>query len=698
MALFDKFRRLPQNTKPEPAPTTPISRLNSVLRRDNPASTQPLTGALPNIPEFDAYDDELAIPSLSPETQARLNGSPNDIPEDHEGGFTDRMKLFNISDEILELVDPKFAKEQVVLPVELSGNLLTVVCANKQSQRVAEHVLQGEHRHLVFRFVYSTEEIIRSAIDHHYLRRDLRINEEQRVERYKQLSSQIKQVATERKQRKHLVFSTNSKSFSHNDNAIRELIENLLCDAHWSRATDIDIDHFRREAKSVNSTRDREFMVCRIRVDGEYQTIHEEVMELEKYERIPHVLKIYGGLDPNNTWDGQSGVIRPTLTYATRESPVEFRANFIPAGDDRGESISIRVQEKDNFTFSMDKLGLLPFQEEIVKDELMMLTQGMAIFAGPINKGKNTTMVCLIKEFQEKFNTKKIVTVEDPPEFNLPYVTQIGVSNKRDDDEAGPGTKRAFKYYLKHILRHNPDIIVIGEVRDPEPAQMAIETAGIGHLVLTTMHTANSLESIDRLRNFGIENYKIAGSLKVVVAQRLVKRICSECVRVPDDAIPQLKIPRLEEYIAKLGWTRPVRFVKGSGRNARGQECAQCQGKGFFNRLGIFEFLILSREIRALISKGATPDEIRAQALKEGFRSLWSTGLERALQGETRLGEVIYHIGRPDSVLEGLPELASHNYHLSASMDEDMDDEDTNVRNVEIALPASFQANFINNK
>src|SRR5262249_48328744 len=273
-------------------------------------------------------------------------------------------------------------------------------------------------------------------------------------------------------------------------------------------------------------------------------------------------------------------------------------------------------------------IGLLPFQEELFRDEMMMLTEGLVVFAGPINKGKNTTMVCLIKEFQRRFPTKKIIAVEDPPEFNLPYVTQIAVNRRLNEG----GGKRGFHYYLSHILRHNPDIIVIGEVREPEPAQMAIETSGIGHLVLTTMHTANTIESIDRLRNFGIENYKIGGALKTVIAQRLVKRICRDCQPVPDDQLP--KIPRLAEYIEHLGWNGEVRFIKGSGYDSNGKQCMSCRGTGFQGRLGIFEVLTVTRRIRSLINGGAAPDAIRVEACRQGFRSLWSTGLERALLGE----------------------------------------------------------------
>ncbi|MEM4251719.1 MAG: ATPase, T2SS/T4P/T4SS family [Candidatus Bathyarchaeia archaeon] len=560
----------------------------------------------------------------------------------------DRTRLFNIEDELLELVDPKFAKEQSILPIEKDGGIITIACPDKHAQRVAEHVLAGLHPNLQFRFVYSDAEVIGSAIDCHYLRRDRKRNQEEINERYREISNRIQSVDTGRKRQRHLIFTT-SRQFSRKDTALRELIENLLCDAHWQMATDVDIDHFRID---TGNGRLKELMVCRIRVDGDYRVIHEELMELEKYERIPQVLKIYANLDPNNNWDGQSGVIRPTLAYSTRESSVEFRVNFIPSGDNRGESISIRIQEKDNFTFDLDSIGLLPAQLQLFREQIMMLTEGLVVFAGPVNRGKNTSMVCQIKEFQRVFPTKKIVTVEDPPEFNLPYVTQIAISRKHQDEKG----LRGFQYYLTHLLRHNPDIIVVGEVREPEPARMAIEAAGIGHLVLTTMHTSRAVESIDRLRNFGIENYKIAGSIKAVIAQRLVKRVCTECDLVPDES--RYCVERLQEYIDRLGWRGRTEFLKGSGRKGE-HSCDKCGGTGYRGRIGIFEVLTISRRLREMICEGATPDQLRAVAIQDGFRSLWMSGLERVLQGETTLEQLLYYTGRPDAEAEGLPEIVS---------------------------------------
>lgn len=625
MALFDKFRRV------QTPPAIPQIKTELPKRAYRPpAEHRGLVLQEPRVEGSVRAEESVSIEVGAP--------------------VLDRARLFNIDDELLELVDPKFAKEQSILPIERDGNLVTIACPDRHAQRVAEHVLAGLHRTLQFRFVYSDAEAIGSAIDCHYLRRDRKRNQEERNERYKELSNRIQSVDAGRRRQRHLLFTT-SRQFSHKDTALRELIENLLCDAHWQMATDVDIDHFRVD---TGSGRFKELMVCRIRVDGDYKVIHEEVMELEKYERIPQVLKIYANLDPNNNWDGQSGVIRPTLAYSTRESSVEFRVNFIPSGDSRGESISIRIQERDNFTFDLDSIGLLPAQLQLFREQIMMLTEGLVVFAGPVNRGKNTSMVCQIKEFQRVFPTKKIVTVEDPPEFNLPYVTQIAV-NRRHQDENGT-EKRGFHYYLAHLLRHNPDIIVVGEVREPEPARMAIEAAGIGHLVLTTMHTSRALESVDRLRNFGIENYKIAGALRAVIAQRLVKRVCAECDPVPDES--RYRVERLREYIDRLGWKGRVEFLKGSGRRGE-RTCDRCGGTGYRGRIGLFEVLIVSRRLREMISEGATPDQLRAAAVNEGFRSLWMSGLERVLQGETTLEQLLYYTGRPDAEAEGLPEIAS---------------------------------------
>lgn len=617
MALFDRFRRIQQQVTMPPVRT-------KLPKQQYKQPSEPRSFPL----------QELTQPVVT----------TAEIPH------LDRAKLFNIEDELLELLDPKFAKEHSILPVERDGDTITIVCPDKHAQHVAEHVLAGSHRKLNFRFIYSDAELIGSAIDSHYLRRDRKRNQEERNERYKELSNRIQSVDTTKRRQRHLLFTT-SRQFSHKDTALRELIENLLCDAHWQMATDVDIDHFRID---TGSGRLRELMVCRIRVDGDYRVIHEESMELEKYERIPQILKIYANLDPNNNWDGQSGVIRPTLAYSTRESSVEFRVNFIPSGDERGESISIRIQEKDNFTFDLDSIGLLPAQLQLFRKQIMMLTEGLIVFAGPVNRGKNTSMVCQIKEFQKVFPTKKIVTVEDPPEFNLPYVTQIAV-NRRHQDEKGLD-KRGFHYYLAHLLRHNPDIIVVGEVREPEPARMAIEAAGIGHLVLTTMHTSRAVESIDRLRNFGIEDYKIAGSIKAVIAQRLVKRVCTECDPIPDES--RYRVERLQEYIERLGWRGHTDFLKGSGRRGD-RSCEKCGGTGYRGRVGVFEVLIISRRLREMISKGATPDQLCATAIEDGFQSLWMSGLERVLQGETTLEQLLYYIGQPDAEAEGLPQIVS---------------------------------------
>src|SRR5262249_43190097 len=153
----------------------------------------------------------------------------------------------------------------------------------------------------------------------------------------------------------------------------------------------------------------------RVRVDGDYQVLHEEEMEIEKYQRFVQILKILASCDPNNAWDGQSGVIRAALAYSARETTVEFRVNFLPSGDGSGESISIRIQERENFQFTIENIGLLPFQLEMFRNEIVNLTDGLIAVCGSVNKGKNTSMVCITTEIQQAHPTKKIITLEDPP-------------------------------------------------------------------------------------------------------------------------------------------------------------------------------------------------------------------------------------------------------------------------------------------
>lgn len=576
--------------------------------------------------------------------------SPSKLIKTDNENLLDTSRLFNVDDAALKYIEPQFAAEKSALPLELNENVLTVVCANKIHHRAIESHISTKDRNIKVSFLFADDGVVKTAIEYHYLAINKEHNEQARVNRYKDISMKLRADKT-RTERPRLVFST-KWDFSNTDTAIRELIENLLCDAHWKRATDIDFDHF------INTEPDNdgilEYMLCRIRVDGEHKVLHKEKMSLEKYRRVPHILKILAGLKATNLWDGQSGVIRTTLNYATRQSEVECRANFIPMGnDDRGESISIRLQEKDNFPFDLDSIGLRPEQYKLIVNEIMFMSAGMGIVAGPINEGKNSTMVCILRAIHEKFPAKKIVMVEDPVEFNLPGITQISVDRNRVDEINGQMVKRGFSYYLPPILRHSPNILSIGEIRESESANMAIECAGIGHLMISTIHTKSAIETITRLRNLQVEDYKIAANLGFVISQRLVKKICSECTVIEDVNLPE--IPRLQEYIQKFTNKTP-KFSRATGYTKENKGCIQCNGTGFYGRTGVFEILILSNKVKELIAYGAKPSEIQRQILHEGFKTLWMNGLQLVLDGVTTLAEIVYHIGKPDPVMEGLNE------------------------------------------
>ncbi|MEW6736447.1 MAG: ATPase, T2SS/T4P/T4SS family, partial [Acidobacteriota bacterium] len=342
----------------------------------------------------------------------------------------------------------------------------------------------------------------------------------------------------------------------------------------------------------------------------------------------------------------QSGVIKDAFVeYATKRVPVELRANFLPTGDGL-ESIVIRVQERENHSYNLKNIGLLPFQQQMI-EHLIRTPAGLALINGKTGSGKNTTLIAMIEEYGRIFPDRARLTAEDPVEIRVHGVTQLSII------EQGENRQATLRSYEKGILRHDPELIVIGEVRDRVAAEMVVESANLGHLVMTTLHTENSIKAITRLLDLDIPRYKVESVLKYSIAQRLVRRICTECEIVEDDQLPDL--PRLQEYIELTKFKSDKPFVRATGRDKYGRDCGRCGGARFYGRIGIFEILRVSNAIRELIYQGASLNAIRVQALADGFRSMWSVGLERALNGETTLGEIVENLGYPDPDTEGLP-------------------------------------------
>jgi type IV pilus assembly protein PilB len=294
---------------------------------------------------------------------------------------------------------------------------------------------------------------------------------------------------------------------------------------------------------------------------------------------------------------------------------MDYRVSVLPTLF--GEKIVLRLLDKENLVLDMTKLGFEP--ESLLKFERAILKPyGMVLVTGPTGSGKTNTLYSSIS----RINTPEtnILTAEDPVEFNLHGINQVQMK-----EQIGLN----FATALRAFLRQDPNIILVGEIRDFETAEIAVKAALTGHLVLSTLHTNDAPSTINRLMNMGIEPFLVATSVNLICAQRLVRRICKECkeeIHMPPQALVDIGFPIDEAPRVKL--------FKGRG-------CAACNNTGYRGRVGLFEVMELSDEIRELILSGASAMELRRKAIEEGMISLRASGLRKLREGVTTVEEVV---------------------------------------------------------
>jgi general secretion pathway protein E len=307
----------------------------------------------------------------------------------------------------------------------------------------------------------------------------------------------------------------------------------------------------------------------------------------------------------------QDGRIK--LKMGRRE--IDFRVSTVPVAG--GERIVLRILDKGNVILGLDRIGMLTAAYEEFR-RLIALPEGIVLVTGPTGSGKTTTLYSAICEMQS--DETNIMTIEDPVEYNLRGIAQIGVH---------PKIKLDFATGLRHILRQDPDIIMIGEIRDAETAEIAIQASLTGHLVLSTLHTNDAPSAITRLVDMGIEPYLLSSSIVAILAQRLVRRICPDCKRpyIPTERELQsvgLKIKDL-----------------ATGQLFHGEGCAACYGSGYRGRHGIYELMTVNNAIKKQIVKSPDAVDLRRVALESGMKTLLDHGADLVRQGLTTVSEVL---------------------------------------------------------
>jgi type IV pilus assembly protein PilB len=383
---------------------------------------------------------------------------------------------------------------------------------------------------------------------------------------------------------------------------IIRLVDSILFNAIQRRASDIHVE-----------TQDRE-VVVKYRIDG---VLYQAMKPIDKrhHSTIISRIKVMSELDIAEKRIPQDG--RFKVRYAGRT--IDFRVSIMP--NVHGEDAVVRILDKEstNLEFRTLNLTVLGFEEDTQRLLRKHIREpyGMVLVTGPTGSGKTTTLYACLSEIQS--SEDKIITIEDPVEYQLKGITQIPVNEKKG---------LTFARGLRSILRHDPDKVMVGEIRDEETAQIAVQSALTGHLVFTTVHANNVVDVIGRFLNMNVDLYNFVSALNCVLAQRLVRRICVHCIRpaIVSDTV-------LEDSGLDPDRYRDHTFHEGAG-------CMECNGTGYRGRLAIAELLNLSDNIRQLIVDRRSAAEIKRAAKGEGMRFLRESALQKAFAGETTLHDI----------------------------------------------------------
>jgi type IV pilus assembly protein PilB len=492
------------------------------------------------------------------------------------------LSRFEVDPKILKLIPPDIATKHVVLPLKREGRTLTVAIADPNNVAAIEDI-KFITRCDVFP-VIAGEYTLRNAIDRYYQQSDA------------QLQNLLKSVEAE--EDLEVVEDQEDEDVKASELAddapVVKLINGLLTDAVKRGASDIHIEPFEHE------------MRVRYRVDG---ALHEVMKPPVKMRAaLTSRVKIMAQLNIAERRVPQDGRIK--LKMGSRV--IDFRVSTLPVLF--GEKIVLRILDKGNLTLDLATFGFEPkAQADLLK--AILNPYGMVLVTGPTGSGKTTTLYSALS----KINTidVNIMTAEDPVEYNLLGINQVLVRN-----EVG----MTFAAALKAFLRQDPNIIMVGEIRDLETGSIAIKAALTGHLVLSTLHTNDAPSTITRMVDMGIEPFNVASAVNLIVAQRLVRRICKDCKKEHEYTAEEMHAFGIDKKVGP--------FFKGAG-------CDTCAGSGYKGRQGLYEVMALSSPLRRGILKGGSTEELRDIAVQEGMLTLRMDGMVKVKKGVTTLEEVV---------------------------------------------------------
>ena len=503
------------------------------------------------------------------------------------------LEEMEIAKDIIDKIPASMSRSYKIIPVKFDNNILTVAMFNPLNINILDDLRFTLG--CAIKGALSDETSLNKAIEKYYPH-----EEDKSVDGLlKKMAETIDDVkdALESGDEKGKAFTLDNLQAMAEQAPVKKLLTLILLHAIKDHAADIHLEPFEKELK------------IRYRVDG---VLYEMVPPpLSLAPALISRIKIMSNLNISEMRIPQNG----RMSLLVGGKPIDIRVSTLPTMF--GESVVMRVLDKEVVSLDIDNIGLADDDKKLIKD-LINLPNGVVIVTGPTGSGKTTTLYSALNYLNDiKW---KIITTEDPVEYDLPGIVQCPIN-----DEIGV----TFSACLRSILRQDPDIILVGEIRDVETAQMAIESSLTGHIVLTTLHTNDAPSSISRLLDLGIEPFLLTATIEGIIAQRLIRKICQHC---KEEMTPT------DEMLLELNLSRDE--IKGK-KFYYGKKCPACNHTGYKGRMAIFEMMLMTSRIRQLIMSHASTEAIRNAAREEGMRTLRESGLKAMFDGYSTVEEVV---------------------------------------------------------
>ena len=497
---------------------------------------------------------------------------------------------FEIDGEVLKLVPREVVQRHQVIPVNRAGNVLIVAMSDPSNIYAVDDIKFVTN--LNIEVVVASDTAIAEAIDKYYNQQvsfsdvmlDFDVDEEEDEDlEFGEVEEDLNVLDLEK---------------SAGDAPVVKLVNLILMDAIRKGASDIHVEPYEKQ------------MRIRYRIDGVLYEVMKPPIKLK--HAITSRLKIMSALDIAERRLPQDGRIKLRMG---RGKEMDFRVSCLPTM--WGEKVVLRLLDKSNLQLDMTRLGFeVPALEDFT--EAIHKPFGMVLITGPTGSGKTTTLYSALSELNK--STTNISTAEDPVEFNF-----FGINQVQMHEDIGLN----FAASLRSFLRQDPDIIMVGEIRDFETAEISIKAALTGHLVLSTLHTNDAPSSVSRLLNMGVEPFLVASAVNAIGAQRLLRKVCQECKEAID-------VP--EKTLLDIGV--PPEDIEGFQVH-RGTGCGTCNGTGYKGRIAIYEILVFNEEIREFILNGASALELKREAVRQGMKTLRMSALTKLSEGVTTIDEIV---------------------------------------------------------